>query len=280
MTNITVLSTTRVFGGRQTRFSHPSAVCSAPMTATVFVPDGAERPPVVLWLSGLTCSDENFMQKAGAQRVAAQLGIALVAPDTSPRGLGLQGEDDDWDFGSGAGFYVNATRSPWAEHYQMFDYVTRELPPLVRDAFALGPRWAISGHSMGGHGALVAMLRTPDQFVSASAFAPIANPVACGWGEKAFLGYLGEEREAWQRYDTVCLLRQAKDVKPMLIDQGSDDEFLEEYLHFDTLREAAEPFGSNITTTLREGYDHSYYFIATFIESHLRFHHQFLKADV
>ena len=278
MTNITELSTTRVFGGRQTRFSHVSDVCAAPMTATVFVPDGVAHPPVVLWLSGLTCTDENFVQKAGAQRVAAELGIALVAPDTSPRGLGLDGEDEHWDFGSGAGFYVNATRAPWAAHYQMFDYVTVELPSLVAKAFSLGKRWAISGHSMGGHGALVAALREPARFVSASAFAPIANPVACGWGEKAFAGYLGEDRDAWQHYDTVCLLRQAKDVIPMLIDQGSADEFLDQYLHFDTLLMAAEPFGSKITATLREGYDHSYYFIATFIESHLRFHHQFLKA--
>ncbi|MFK7886903.1 MAG: S-formylglutathione hydrolase [Gammaproteobacteria bacterium] len=278
MTELTTLATTRVFGGTQTRFRHSSTSCNAPMTATVFVPDGVERPPVVLWLSGLTCTDENFMQKAGAQRVAAMLGIALVAPDTSPRDLGFDGEDDNWDFGSGAGFYVNATRAPWSAHYQMFDYVTKELPQVVTKGFGLSERWAISGHSMGGHGALVAALRNPEQFVSASAFAPIANPTQCGWGHKAFNGYLGHDESTWQQYDTVCLLEAAQQVPPMLVDQGSSDEFLSEYLHFDALVAAAEAYPQQITATLRDGYDHSYYFIATFIEAHLRFHHQHLVS--
>jgi S-formylglutathione hydrolase len=218
------------------------------------------------------------MQKAGAQRVAAELGMALVAPDTSPRGLALPGEDDDWDFGSGAGFYVDATRAPWSAHYQMFDYVTRELPDVVAGAFPLDGRWSISGHSMGGHGALVAALRRPGHYASASAFAPIAHPVDCPWGRKAFAGYLGDDRSAWRDYDTVELLNAAQEMLPIRVDQGAADEFLSEQLGHDELVRAAARHGDRVRIALHDGYDHSYYFIASFIAQHLRFHHAALVA--
>ncbi len=276
MSRIDVLGRTTVFGGQQTRFTHASSSCGAPMNVTVFEPPGAGPFPTLIWLSGLTCTDENFVQKAGAQRVAAELGIALVAPDTSPRDLGIAGENDGWDFGSGAGFYVNATQAPWRAHYQMFDYVNQELPDLVASEFKLNGRFAISGHSMGGHGALVSALRCPERYVSASAFAPIAHPSACPWGHKAFTGYLGGDRAAWANYDTVALLNAADTVLPMRIDQGGADEFLTEQLGFDDLQRAAARFEGQIETALHEGYDHSYYFIASFIEAHLRFHHRAL----
>lgn len=272
-----VLSQTRVFDGQQLRLRHMSTSCNAPMTVTVYRPPGVERPPVVLWLSGLTCTDENMMQKAGAQRIAAELGLMLVAPDTSPRELGLPDEDASWDFGSGAGFYVNASQTPWSANYRMFDYVTDELPQLIDKEFATAGRWAVSGHSMGGHGALVSALRCPNRFVSASAFAPIANPENCPWGHKAFTGYLGEDRDAWRAYDTVALLNAASDVMPMRIDQGGDDEFLDEQLGYDALVDAAARFGDRIVCHKQDGYDHSYYFIATFMEAHLRFHHAHLE---
>ncbi|MEO1575491.1 MAG: S-formylglutathione hydrolase [Pseudomonadota bacterium] len=267
------ISETRVFDGQQIRMGHDSEVCGCPMTLTVYRPPRVSGSgPVLLWLSGLTCNDENMVQKAGAQRVAAELGLTLVAPDTSPRGLELPGEHDDWDFGSGAGFYVNATRAPWSEHYRMFDYVTEELPGVVEAALGpLGP-WSVSGHSMGGHGALVAALRRPDLYRSASAFAPIAHPSTVPWGIRAFSGYLGEDRADWAAYDTVALLGAADAVIPMRIDQGADDNFLTEQLGYDALVAAAERFGERIQTHLHPGYDHSYYFIATFMEAHLRFH--------
>jgi len=277
LTTLEILSRTKVFGGVQTRFTHASDCCSSTMTATVFMPPAAGPVPALLWLSGLTCNDENFVQKAGAQRIAAQLGVALVAPDTSPRNLGLPGEDDDWDFGSGAGFYVNATRSPWAEHYRMYDYVTEELPAVAQKAFALNGRWSVSGHSMGGHGALVAALRRPGQYASASAFAPIAHPVDCPWGHKALAGYLGDDRSAWREYDTVELLNTARDILPILVDQGAADDFLDAQLGHDELVQAAARHGDSIRVNLHDGYDHSYYFIASFIEDHLRFHHAALE---
>ncbi len=272
MSTIEILSRTRVFGGEQTRFQHRSESCAAPMTCTVFMPPAEDPVPSVYWLSGLTCNDENFMIKAGAQRAAAQLGLALVAPDTSPRELGLPGEDDDWDFGSGAGFYVNATRAPWSAHYRMFDYVTAELPAVIAANFRVDERKAISGHSMGGHGALVIGLRQTGTYASISAFAPIAHPSEVPWGRKAFAGYLGDDRDDWLAYDAVHQMRVAEHCPPVLVDQGEADEFIDTQLRPDLLEEAVRQYNRPVEIRRQPGYDHSYYFIATFIEDHLRFH--------
>jgi S-formylglutathione hydrolase len=228
---------------------------------------------VLYWLSGLTCTDENFMQKAGAQRLAAELGLVLVAPDTSPRGPDVPGDPDGaWDFGLGAGFYLNATREPWAHHYQMHDYVVLELPTLVEANFPVSDRRGISGHSMGGHGALVCALRNPGRYLSVSAFAPIANPSSCPWGEKAFSRYLGEDRDSWREGDAGALLSAASERLPLLVDQGEADSFLELQLKPEVLRATAEAVGHPLTLRLQPGYDHSYWFIASFIDDHLRHH--------
>jgi S-formylglutathione hydrolase len=231
---------------------------------------------VLYWLSGLTCSEENFITKAGAQRVAAELGVAIVTSDTSPRGLALPGISDSYDFGSGAGFYVDATQAPWAQNFRMDSYVTRELPALIASHFPVDPQRAgIFGHSMGGHGALVLALRNPQQYRSVSAFAPIASPLHCPWGEKALAGYLGAERAAWADYD-ACALLQSRGWKgpALLVDQGSKDPFLHTQLKPELLQQACAHAGVALELRLREGYDHSYFFIASFIESHLRFHAQ------
>jgi S-formylglutathione hydrolase len=246
------------------------------MTVAVFLPPQAEKSPVpvLYWLSGLTCTDENFMQKAGAQRMAAELGMAIVAPDTSPRGTNLPGEHESYDLGSGAGFYVNATQAPWSGHYRMYDYVTRELPQLVESRFPLSDKRGISGHSMGGHGALVCYLKNPGFYRSVSAFAPICNPSNCPWGQKAFSAYLGENRDAWQGYDASHLIGEAVEKAPMLIDQGTEDEFLGEELKPGALEQAAIASHYPLELRYQDGYDHSYYFIASFIEDHLRHHAQ------
>jgi S-formylglutathione hydrolase len=240
----------------------------------------AARVPVLYWLSGLTCTEENFITKAGAQRVAAELGLALVAPDTSPRGLDIPGEAESWDFGLGAGFYVDATQPPWSRGYRMYSYVTRELPALVASSFPVDARRsAICGHSMGGHGALVIALRNPGTYRSVSAFAPIGAPMRSPWGEKAFSRYLGTDREAWREYDASELVR-ARGWKgpPVLVDQGTRDPFIESQLKPELLREAFEAAGVPLQLRLQDGYDHSYYFIATFIADHLRFHAAQLAA--
>ncbi|KDD74573.1 putative esterase [Helicosporidium sp. ATCC 50920] len=231
-----------------------------------------------MFLSGLTCTDDNFMQKSGAQRAASTLGLALVCPDTSPRGLNIEGEEDSWDFGTGAGFYVNATQPGW-ERYRMYDYVVEELPALLR---ALGPfdvdRMSVMGHSMGGHGALVVGLRNPDLFYAVSAFAPIANPMQAPWGVKAFRGYLGPEQEAWRQYDATELAREYKGRRmSVLLDTGTADENLQENLKVDALV-AVDNAKILLQSRMREGYDHSYYFIATFVEEHLEFHARFLLS--
>ena len=228
--------------------------------------------PVLYWLSGLTCTDENFMSKAGAQRVAAELGIAIVCPDTSPRGTDLPGEHDDWDFGSGAGFYVNATQEPWSRNYRMYDYVTQELPVLVNGHFPVNDCCGISGHSMGGHGALICYLRNPGKYRSVSAFAPICHPSECSWGQKALSNYLGEERNEWVEYDTALLIGDATEKLPLLVDQGTADEFLSDQLKPGALEQACIASHYPLELRMQEGYDHSYYFIATFIEDHLRHH--------
>jgi len=238
------------------------------------------KVPVLYWLSGLTCTDENFATKAGAQRVAAELGIAIVMPDTSPRGLGLPGEDESYDFGSGAGFYLNAIQPPWAGHYNMYNYVVSELPELVSQHFPVdGDRIAISGHSMGGHGALTIALKNPEHYRSVSAFAPIVAPMQVPWGQKAFLGYLGEDASAWEQYDATELVKTRQFAGEILIDQGGADDFLEDQLKPELFAGACRESGQQLKLRIQEGYDHSYFFIATFIEDHLRFHAAALTAS-
>lgn len=272
----TILSETRVFGGWLKRVRHASAALDCATTFAVYLPPRAEagaKVPTLYWLSGLTCTDENFTQKAGAFRVAAELGLAIVAPDTSPRGEGVPGDPDGaWDFGLGAGFYVDATEQPWAGHYRMHDYVTRELPALVEAGFPVTDRRAVAGHSMGGHGALVCALKHPGMYRSVSAFSPIVNPAAVPWGEKAFGRYLGPDRERWLEWDACALIATAAERLPILIDQGDRDSFLEAQLKPERLVAAAEAAGHPLTLRMQPGYDHSYFFIATFIEDHLRHH--------
>lgn len=251
------------------------------MNFSVYVPHQASTTPlpVLYFLSGLTCTEENFMAKAGAQRHASELGLILVAPDTSPRNTGLFGEDADWDFGAGAGFYVDATQSPWNQHYQMYSYVVEELPTVIAAHFPADTmRQGITGHSMGGHGALVCGLRNGDRYRSISAFAPIAAPSQCAWGQKALTGYLGADPAQWSLYDaTVLASTLAADTRPILIDQGLADAFLPEQLLPDRLVEACRMAQRSLTYRAHPGYDHSYYFIATFIEDHIRFHARHLN---
>lgn len=274
------LSSQKSFGGWLKRCRHRSTTLDCDMTFSVYLPPQAEATaglPVVYWLSGLTCTDENFMQKAGAQRMAAELGLILVAPDTSPRGPGVPAASDGaWDFGLGAGFYLNATQEPWARHYRMHDYVVHELPALVEAHFPASERRGICGHSMGGHGALVCALRNPGRYLSLSAFAPIANPMACPWGEKAFTGYLGTDRAHWAEWDACALLADAGEKLPILVDQGEQDDFLGLQLKPEALQAAARAAGHPLTLRRQPGYDHSYYFIASFIDDHLRHHAQAL----
>ena len=240
------------------------------MRFAVFLPpqSQSQKVPALFWLSGLTCTEENFMQKAGAQRVAAELGLALIAPDTSPRGANIPGESESWDFGLGAGFYVNATQAPWSKHYRMYDYVLVELRELILKNFPIdSARLGISGHSMGGHGALVLGLRNPEVFKSISAFAPIAAPSQCPWGQKALKNYLGDNPADWKNYDASELLKTTKFKGEILVDQGTEDKFLKEQL-------MPEKLESRVKLRMQSGYDHSYYFVSSFIEDHLRFHHR------
>lgn len=270
----------RCFGGQQLRFRHPSAVLNCDMTFSIYLPPQAERGivPVLYWLSGLTCTDENFVTKAGAQRYAAEHGIAIVAPDTSPRGKGVPDDPEgNYDFGLGAGFYVNATQAPWSNHYRMYDYVVEELPALINEQFPVDPdRVSISGHSMGGHGALTIALKNPGRYRSVSAFAPICSPMRCPWGEKALGNYLGDDRETWRQYDSCELIRQADQHTPMLVDQGDADNFLREQLKPELLQQAAQEAGYPLELRIQPDYDHSYFFIASLIGDHLRFHAQYL----
>lgn len=272
---LTLVSENRSFGGWHRRYRHTSRSLGCEMVFAVYLPPQAEAGPVpvLYWLSGLTCTDENFMQKAGAQRTAAELGIAIVAPDTSPRGPAVPGDPDGaWDFGHGAGFYVDATQAPWSTHYRMHDYVVNELPALVEGALPLLPRRGISGHSMGGHGALTLAMRHPGRYVSASAFAPIVNPADTPWGQQAFAAYLGEAREAWLAHDASQLMATVAHRLPLRVDQGGGDSFLPEQLQPEVLCAAAKAHGWALDYTLHPDYDHSYYFIASLIEAHLRFH--------
>ena len=270
--SLETLSTHRCFGGTQGFYRHASAETGTAMRFALFLPEGEGPFPLLWFLSGLTCTEENFTTKAGAQRVAAELGLAIVAPDTSPRGDGVA-DDPAFDFGMGAGFYVDATEAPWAAHYRMRSYIERELPELIAANFDVDmSAQGISGHSMGGHGALTIALRNPDRFRSVSAFAPIVAPMRCPWGEKAFGGYLGADRAAWRAYDSTALIEDGARVADILVDQGLADSFLDSQLKPELLEAACA--AANIPLTLRRqpGYDHSYYFISTFMAEHLRWH--------
>jgi len=273
-TQLELKNETTCAGGRLAFYKHESETCRTEMSFSVFLPPQAEAGPVpvLYWLSGLTCTEENFMAKAGAQRYAAELGLMLVAPDTSPRGLGLPGEDDSWDFGSGAGFYVNATQPDWSRNYHMYDYVVQELPALIAAHFPVNGRMSISGHSMGGHGALIIGQSNQENYRSVSAFAPICAPMHCPWGLKAFSNYLGPDQETWKAYDACAILGAAETALPMLIDQGSEDGFLGEQLRPDLLDTVCKDKGFDLDLRLQKGYDHSYYFISSFIGEHLAFH--------
>jgi len=273
------LSEHKLFAGRQIKYQHHSESVKGLMQFSVYLPPASEtqKVPVLYWLSGLTCTDENFSVKAGAQRIAAELGIALVIPDTSPRGPDVA-DDTAYDLGQGAGFYVNATQQPWAEHYQMYDYISRELPALVEAHLPVTTAKAISGHSMGGHGALVIALREAGAYRSVSAFSPICQPSECDWGKKAFTAYLGDEQSQWLQYDASFLLAQQQSTLPMLIDQGEADQFYPSQLRTGSLIEANQRSKSGAQIQLQPGYDHSYFFISSFIEEHLRFHARHLKG--
>ena len=267
------------FGGWQDVYRHRSEVLGCDMTVGVYFPPQAEKGacPVLYWLSGLTCNEQNFITKAGAQRYAAEHGIILVAPDTSPRGEGVA-DDEAYDLGKGAGFYLNATRDPWAKHYRMYDYIVDELPAWVEADPAASDVRAISGHSMGGHGALVVALRNPGRYRSVSAFSPIVAPSQVPWGEKAFGAYLGDDREAWKQYDAVELVKGAREKLPLLVDQGDADEFLAGQLKPELLRAACDAAGHPLELRMQPGYDHSYYFIASFIGDHIAHHAKAMRA--
>lgn len=269
------------FGGYLKRYSHDSETCQCEMIFSVYLPPLAEHQavPTLYWLSGLTCTDDNVRVKAGAQRYAAEHGVALVMPDTSPRGHDVPDEKGRYDLGKGAGFYVNATRSPWDKHYHMYDYVTRELPVLAEANLPLIPgRKSISGHSMGGHGALICALKNPGAYQSVSAFSPICNPLQSAWGQGCFAAYLGDDREAWAEYDAVALIEAGARVSEILVDQGTADEFLEEgQLLPEALDAACETAAIALRLRRQEGYDHSYHFIATFIGEHIAYHAAALK---
>ena len=279
------LSVNKCFGGQQGRYQHQSKVLNCEMVFSVYLPSVAlgDKPktvPVLYWLSGLTCDDQNFVTKAGAQQAAEKYGIAIVCPDTSPRGDGVPDDEQGaWDFGLAAGFYVNATQAPWSEHYQMYDYVVSELPDLITSNFPIDPeRASISGHSMGGHGALTVALNNPDRFKSVSAFSPIVSPINCPWGQKALGSYLGDDKQLWARHDTCELTKVATTHLPVLIDQGLDDDFLQSQLKTDELIKIAKQVNYSMNIRYQQGYDHSYFFIASFIDEHIAFHHQYLTT--
>ena len=274
-------SSTKIFEGFHQQFTHKSTVLNCDMRFAVFLPPQYSEQvklPVLYWLSGLTCSDENFMQKAGALKVAAELGIIIVAPDTSPRGENVA-NDEGYDLGQGAGFYLNATQAPWKSHYQMYDYVVKELPELIAKHFSVNDKKSISGHSMGGHGALTIALKNLTSYQSVSAFSPITNPINCPWGIKAFTAYLGDDKNLWKSYDSCELIKQLQNKDhaiPMLVSQGESDNFLTEQLTPEALVSTANQCNYPLQYQSHQGYDHSYYFISSFIEQHLRFHAQHL----
>ena len=276
--NLQQLQSNKSFGGSQLRFKHDSAVNQCEMTFSIYLPAKPSPAPVIYWLSGLTCSDENFVQKAGAQQFAAKYGVVIVAPDTSPRGESVPDDaEGGWDFGLGAGFYLDAIQSPWSLHYKMYSYITRELPEIINGNFpVLSSRVGIMGHSMGGHGALTIALKNPDKYRSVSAFAPICAPMQCPWGKKAFSHYLGNNTDHWAQYDTCQLIANGKNSLPLFIDQGTDDNFLQQQLLPAELENVCRQHKHPLNLRMQEGYDHSYFFIATFIEDHIRYHRDIL----
>ena len=281
--SLNLLADIRVHGGQLRRYEHASTSTKTDMVFAVFLPSStANKPaPVLYWLSGLTCTDENFSQKAGAFALAEELGLVMVMPDTSPRGLGLPGEDDSYDFGSGAGFYVNATQAPWSDNYHMYDYVNKELPAIVEAEFPVTSQRSICGHSMGGHGALISALKQPGRFASVSAMAPISSPSGCPWGEKGLGGYLGEDPNVWAQWDANELVQANMaagiDPQPLLVCQGDADPFYAEQLRPEVFSATCEKLGYPLDYRCREGYDHSYYYISSFIGEHLRYHAQHLQ---
>lgn len=263
------------FGGVQRVYSHQSLVTNCRMRFALFLPPQAEKHkvPVLYWLSGLSCNEQNFITKAGAQRAAAELGIAIVAPDTSPRGVDLPGDSDSYDFGVGAGFYVDATEKPWSKHYRMSTYISEELPSLLNQYYPLDAKCTgLFGHSMGGHGALILALKNPKLYRTVSAFAPICAPMQSPWGQKALIGYLGHDKEAWKNYDACELIEDRGWPSTILIDQGTEDPFLAEQLKPELFQNACLRADVHLNLRMQKGYDHSYYFIESFIEEHLRFH--------
>lgn len=280
MTELQLISKVKTFGGWLNTYTHLSEACNCKMTFSVFLPPQAEteKVPVLYWLSGLTCTNENFMIKAGAFKYAVEHGIAIVTPDTSPRGAGIAGEDDSWDFGTGAGFYLNATQKPWSDYYNMYDYIVKELPSLIEANLPVNDKRAISGHSMGGHGAMTIALKNPDKYKSVSAFSPICAPMQCPWGVKAFTNYLGEDQTTWSNYDTTALVLNGTSKMQILIDQGEADNFLKDnQLRPDLLLEASKKMDFPIEIRMQPDYDHSYYFVSSFIEDHIKHHAQYLK---
>ncbi len=274
------IESVKEFGGYLNRYQHESVRCGCRMTFSVYLPPQAEHDavPALYWLSGLTCTDDNFRTKAGAQRYAAEHGVALIIPDTSPRGAEVPDAADRYDLGQGAGFYVNATRQPWSKHYHMYDYVVEEMPALVEANLPLIPGLrSISGHSMGGHGALIVALRNPQAYRSVSAFAPICNPLQCSWGEGCFGAYLGDDKSTWESWDATCLIDAGAQPPPLMIDQGTADEFLAEQLFPQNLQAACEARSLPLTLRLQPGYDHSYHFIASFIGEHIAWHAEALR---
>ncbi|EKO3383464.1 S-formylglutathione hydrolase [Vibrio fluvialis] len=281
--SLTNLTQAKVFDGWHKQYQHHSDVLSCDMRFAIYLPPQATAGtpvPVLYWLSGLTCTDENFMQKAAAFQKAAELGIAIVAPDTSPRGEHVPDDPDGaYDFGLGAGFYLNATQEPWKANYQMYSYLIDELPTLIETHFPVSTRKAISGHSMGGHGALTIGAKNQNHYTSISAFSPICHPMAVPWGQKAFRHYLGDDKSAWEHYDAVELFKSHLVRTPILIDQGEADSFLQEQLQPETLMSVAKEMDIDITLRMHPGYDHSYFFIQSFIADHLAFHAKYLKAE-
>lgn len=269
-----VRSSSKCFGGEQRVYAHASRETACEMKFAAFLPPGEGPFPALFWLSGLTCTEENFIIKSGAQRVAAGLGMVLIAPDTSPRGVGVPDDSEGvYDFGLGAGFYVDATAPPWSRHYRMKSYVEDELYRLALETLPIDPAGiGVFGHSMGGHGALTVALRNPDKFKTVSAFAPIVSPMKCPWGEKALSNYLGKDRAAWREYDACALIEDGARVAEILVEQGDKDPYLEEQLKPRLLDAACKKAGLPLTLRMRAGYDHSYYFISTFMEDHLRWH--------
>lgn len=284
MTKIELISSNKCFGGYQKVYSHHSKELDCEMKFAIYLPPGSDEPsvklPVLYWLSGLTCNELNFVQKAGAQKYAAEHNIIIVCPDTSPRGLDLPGQDDSYDFGTGAGFYVDAITDPWNKHYKMFTYVTKELIEVVNHNFStLENVQSIFGHSMGGHGALISALRCPGLYKSVSAFSPIANPTKCPWGKKAFTGYLGTDTTLWNEWDATELVKKYNGPPlQLLVDQGTDDEFLEGQLFPENLLMACQDANVICVYNKRHGYDHSYFFIASFVGEHIACHAKFLKS--